>query len=169
MSRIEFIQANKRPNWQTLFPSIRSSWLPFRIAVLEPHDVAVDQTPIAVESFSGYSPAMRIVSCLVLLVSLLMLANAGRDEVCGTTSIRTGRGLPEVITNAKEPVHFRNAMNYHWVYAAMVLIGGIIAYRVESGLEKSEPLSPEFAGNKALDDWGDALKKEEERRKHPGL
>jgi hypothetical protein len=49
----------------------------------------------------------------------------------------------------------------------MVLIAAIIAYMVEDGLEKSDPLSPDYAGNKALDDWSDAVKKEEEQRKRP--
>ncbi len=49
----------------------------------------------------------------------------------------------------------------------MVLIAGIIAYTIDRGQEKADPFSPDFAGNKALDEWSDAMKKEEEQRKHP--
>jgi hypothetical protein len=49
----------------------------------------------------------------------------------------------------------------------MLVIAGIIAYMIDRGQERADPLSPDFAGNKALDEWGDDMKKEEEQRKHP--
>ena len=110
---------------------------------------------------------MRIFSYLLLLVSVVMFASAGYDENRGITSIRSGRSLPEFITRTSNPEQFHNAMTYHWAYALVVLIAGIITYSIGVGLEKSDPFSPDFAGNKALDDWGDAMKKEEEQRKHP--
>ena len=115
----------------------------------------------------GVATIMRIFSSLVLLVSVLMFASAGYDEHRGMTHIRVGRSLPEIVTKTTNPEQFHNAMTYHWSYAIIVLIAGIIAYMVESGLEKSDPFSPDFAGNKALDDWSDAMKEEEEQRKHP--
>lgn len=110
---------------------------------------------------------MRIFSCLILLVSVLMFAKAGYDEHRGITRVRTGRGQYEVVTKARNSEQFHNAMTYHWSYAMIVLIAGIITYAIENGLEKSDPFSPDFAGNKDLDEWGDAMKKEEERRNHP--
>ncbi|HVU26539.1 MAG TPA: hypothetical protein VHG71_02245 [Verrucomicrobiae bacterium] len=110
---------------------------------------------------------MRIFSYLLFLVSVLMFASAGYDEHRGVTHIRVGRSLPEVITKTSNPEDFHNAMVYHWFYAFMVLVAGIVAYMIDRGLEKTDPFSPDFAGNKALDDWGDTMKKEEEQRKHP--
>ncbi len=110
---------------------------------------------------------MRIFSCLMLLASALMFASAGYDEYRGVTRIQAGRSLPEVITKTGNPEQFHNAMTYHWAYAFVVLIAGIITYMIGAGIEKSDPFSQDFAGNKALDDWSDAMKKEEERRKHP--
>ena len=110
---------------------------------------------------------MRIFSYLLVLISILMFASAGYDEYRGVTIIQAGRSLPEVVTKASQPEDFRGAMAYHWYYAFVILIAGIIAYTIDRGLEKSDPMSPDFAGNKALDDWSDAMKKEEEQRKHP--
>jgi hypothetical protein len=49
----------------------------------------------------------------------------------------------------------------------MISMAGGILYLIDKGQAKSDPMSPEYAGNKALDDWGDAMKKEEEQRRHP--
>ena len=110
---------------------------------------------------------MRIFSYLLVLIGILMFASAGYDEYRGITSIQAPRSLPEVVTKASKPDDFRGAMAYHWYYAFAVLIAGIVVYMIDRGLEKADPMSPEFAGNKALDDWSDAMKKEEEQRKHP--
>jgi hypothetical protein len=110
---------------------------------------------------------MRIFSYLLLLVSVLMFASAGYDEYRGITHIQAPRSLPEIFTKTSNPEQFHNAMTYHWAYASVVLIAGIIVFRIYRGLEKADPFSPDFAGNKALDDWSDAMKKEEEQRKHP--
>jgi hypothetical protein len=96
-----------------------------------------------------------------------MFASAGYDEYRGITNIRAGRGPSEVVTKRNNLEQFHNAMTYHWAYALVILIAGIITYAFEAGLEKSDPFSPDFSGNKALDDWSDDMKKEEERRKHP--
>ena len=109
---------------------------------------------------------MRIFSYLLVLISILMFASAGHDEYRGITTIQAGRRLPEVVTKASQPESFRGAMAYHWYYAFAVLAAGIIAYMIDRGQEKADPMSPDFAGNKALDDWGDAMKKQEED-KHP--
>jgi hypothetical protein len=110
---------------------------------------------------------MRIFSYLLLLVSVLMFASAGYDEYRGITRIQVGRGLPETILKKSNLEQFHNAMTYHWAYAIVVLIAGILVYTINRGMERADPLSPDFAGNKALDDWSDAMKKEEEQRKHP--
>jgi hypothetical protein len=96
-----------------------------------------------------------------------MFASAGYDEYRGITHIQAPRSLPEIVIKTSNPEEFHNAMTYHWSYALIVLSAGIITYSVGASFEKSDPFSPDFAGNKALDDWTDAMKKEEEQRKHP--
>ena len=46
---------------------------------------------------------------------------------------------------------------------------GVILLLILRGEDRVDPMSPDYAGNKDLDEWGEALKKEEERRIiHPG-
>jgi hypothetical protein len=110
---------------------------------------------------------MRIFSYLLVLICILMFANAGYDEYRGVTTIQAPRNLPDFVTKASQPEDFRGAMACHWYYAFAVLIAGIIVYMIDRGLEKADPTSPEFAGNKALDDWSDAMKKQEDEGKKP--
>jgi hypothetical protein len=104
-----------------------------------------------------------------MAVSLLLFVNAGCDEYRGSTRAPSGRYNRShyTITKQAKPEEFHNAMTYHWAYAIMILIASLIAYMIESGEEKSDILSPDFAGNKDLDDWSDAMKKEEEQHKNP--
>jgi hypothetical protein len=90
---------------------------------------------------------MCIFSCLLLLVSVLMFASAGNDEYKGITSIRSGRSLPEIITKTSNSEQFHNAMTYHWAYACVVLIAGIIVYMIDRGLERADPMTPDVDGN----------------------
>lgn len=108
---------------------------------------------------------MRIFSYILVAVGILMLATAGYGEYCGIT--RSPSGARYTIIKQSDPELFRNAMTYHWFYASMVVVAGVIAYAIDRGQEKTDPLSPDFAGNKELDDWSDAMKQEEEQRKHP--
>ena len=112
---------------------------------------------------------MRILSYILMVFGILLLASAGYDEFRGTTRAPTGRYSHShyTITKHDKPEQFRDAMAYHWFYASMLLIAGFILYMIVKGQEKADPLSPDYAGNKALDDWSDAMKKEEERRKDP--
>ena len=114
---------------------------------------------------------MRIISYMLIGFGILLFASAGYDEFRGITRSpsysRSSISYSYTITRQTEPEQFHNAMTYHWFYATIVVIAGIIAYFVDRGQEKSDPMSPDYAGNQALDDWSDAMKKEEERRKHP--
>jgi hypothetical protein len=56
-------------------------------------------------------------------------------------------------------------MTYHWAYASVVLIAGIIVCMIDRGLEKADPMAPDADGN--IDDElqkdeldGQAMKKE---------
>jgi hypothetical protein len=90
---------------------------------------------------------MRISSYLLLLVSVLMFASAGYDEYRGITHIKASRSLPEIITKTSNPEQFHNAMTYHWAYASVVLIAGIIVCMIDRGLEKADPMAPDADGN----------------------
>ncbi len=90
---------------------------------------------------------MRIFSYLLLLVSVLMFVSAGYDEYRGITHIQAPRSLPEIITKTSNAEQFHNAMTYHWAYASVVLIAGIIVSMIDRGLEKADPMAPDADAN----------------------
>jgi hypothetical protein len=120
---------------------------------------------------------MRILSYILMAVGILLLASAGYDECRGIThepskyggrySIVASGWSHEIIRKKTNPDNFHNAMVCHWVQASILLFAGFILFQIVKGQERVDPLSPDYAGNKALDEWSDAMKKEEERRKHP--
>ena len=113
---------------------------------------------------------MRIVSYFFMVVGMLLLASAGYDEYRGTTHAPSGRysGYTHYsISKQGRPEEFHNAMIVHLSRSLLLLLAGIVLFMIDRGQERADPLSPDFAGNKALDEWGDAMKKEEERRRHP--
>lgn len=113
---------------------------------------------------------MRIVSYTLIAVGLLLFAKAGYDEYRGVTHSPRGRYTSYThytITKQAQPEQFHNAMTYHWAYAGILAIAGVIALLIDKGQERADPMSPDFAGNKELDEWGKLLDEEVERRKGP--
>ena len=72
---------------------------------------------------------LRIISFILVVGGILLLASAGYDEFRGSTRAPTGRYSHShyTITKAVNPEEFHNAMTYHWFYASMLLMAGIIA------------------------------------------
>lgn len=104
----------------------------------------------------------------IALGALLTLRSAW-DQYRGVThEPNFWRGLKTHarVTRAAQPERFRSAMKGHWYFACATLGFGVILQSVIRGLDRNDPMSPEFAGNKALDEWGEALRKEEERQRH---
>ena len=90
---------------------------------------------------------MRIFSYILIAVGLLLFASAGFDEYRGSTrspSDHKYTGYSHyTITKQTKPEEFHNAMTYHWFYASMLVIAGVIAYMIDKGQEKCDPLSPD--------------------------
>jgi len=108
-----------------------------------------------------------MVSYIVLVIGALLLLSAGCDELRGKTSISNGRHSHSSshLDKKNQPEPFRRAMTYHWTFAMLISLAGVILYAAEKHLEESDPESPDYAGNQALDDWGKAMDQEAERRK----
>ena len=111
---------------------------------------------------------MKFLAYFLILVGALQFASLGYDESRGAThapiSRKTGI-LPGTIHRQSEPENFRNAVACYCYYASAFLLLGIVMMAVGWRMDKSDPLSPDFAGNAALDDWAKAMNEEEERRK----
>lgn len=86
---------------------------------------------------------MRTISYILLLVGIVLLAHAGYNEFRGSTRTPTSKYNPtsETVTKAGNPEVFRNAMTYHWFYAFMLLGAGGIAYWIDKGQDKVDPMS----------------------------
>ena len=88
---------------------------------------------------------MRIFAYILIAVGLLLFASAGYDEYRGSTRSPSGgryTGYSHyTITRQAKPEEFHNAMTYHWFYASMLVIAGVIAYMIDRGQEKCDPLS----------------------------
>jgi hypothetical protein len=109
---------------------------------------------------------MRIIAYILMAVGVLLLASAGYDEVRGSTRAPSGRyaGYSHyTITKDGDPEQFHNAMTYHWFYASMLLIAGIIAYMIDKGQDRVDPMSADL--NEKIDD---ELRKDEMDEKKRG-
>ena len=117
---------------------------------------------------------MRIFSYLLMLFGILALAGSGYDEYHGATHSPSNganrysslTGSDDLLLKASNPEQFHNAMLVHWFRSSSVLLLGVILFMINRGQDKVDPMSPDYAGNKDLDDWSDELKKDEEQRKH---
>jgi hypothetical protein len=125
------------------------------------------------ELVGGKERFMRIISYLIMLAGILLLASAGYDEFRGSTRAPTSRYNPisYTITKTGNPEEFHNAMTYHWFFASMLVVAGVIAYMIDKGQEKSDPMAPDSDEN--IDDElrqdarDDEIKREKEKQKNP--
>jgi hypothetical protein len=114
---------------------------------------------------------MRIISYILVVVGILLLASAGYDEFRGSTRTPTSKYNPisETVTKDSNPEVFRNAMTYHWFYAVMLLGAGGIAYWIDKGQDKVDPMSPDKDENidneLRKDEMDEEMKNKEEQQK----
>ena len=117
---------------------------------------------------------MRIFAYVLITVGVLLFASAGYDEIRGSTrSPSESEYADYTITRQTDPEPFRDAMAYHWFYASMLVAAGMIAYMIDRGQEKSDPMSPdsdkEIDEELQKDELDEEAKKEKERHEHPEL
>ena len=95
---------------------------------------------------------MRIISYLLAAAGILLLVSAGHDEFRGSTRVSMGRYGHSHYTVIKrdKPEEFRNAMTYHWIYASMLLVAGLIANMIDRGQDKVDPMSSD--ADESIDD-----------------
>jgi hypothetical protein len=106
---------------------------------------------------------MNILAYFLIVIGAFYFADIGYDEYRGVTE--SPSDMPGAINKQGEPETFHNAIVCHGYYASAFLFLGILMLVIDRSIDKSDPDSPDFAGNKALDDWGKAMQDEEERRR----
>jgi hypothetical protein len=110
---------------------------------------------------------MKILAYFLILLGTLQFASIGYGEYRGVTRAPYSRRagiLPSTIHKQSQPEAFHSAMVCHCYYASAFLFLGILMVVVDKRMDKSDIESPDFAGNKALDDWGKAMDGEAKRR-----
>ena len=111
---------------------------------------------------------MNVLASFLIVVGALQFASIGYDEYRGVTRAPANSRVgisPGKISKESGPENFHNAIVCHTYYAFTTLFFGILMLVVGKRMDKSDIESPDFAGSKALDDWGKAMQAEEEQRK----
>ena len=105
---------------------------------------------------------MNALAYLLIVVGALYFAAIGYDEYRGITSGPSD--TPEDIQQQSHPETFHNAIVCHVFYASASVFLGILMLLIDRHMDKSDPESPDFTGNDALDEWGKSMQAEDERR-----
>lgn len=84
---------------------------------------------------------MRIVAYFFLIYSLLLFVSAGYDQYRGVTYGPTR--LHERITRNHDPENFRRALTCHWFFGFLMLGTGLVAFFIDKGYDKVDPLLPD--------------------------
>jgi hypothetical protein len=113
---------------------------------------------------------MNYFAYFLIVVGALLFASIGYDEYRGITAAPSGDTsigvLPDTIIKNSNPEEFHNAIVCHCYFAFGFLSLGILMLIIDKCMDKSDPMSPDFSGNKALDDLAKAMKEVEERQKY---
>ena len=119
---------------------------------------------------------MRILSYILVALGVLLFVSAGYDEFRGSTHSPSGRygGYSHyTITKQTNPEAFHDAMTYHWFYASLLVIAGVIAYMVDKGQEKADPMASDSDENideeLRKDELDEEAKKANEKHQRPEL
>ena|ERR1035441_2809524 len=113
---------------------------------------------------------MRIFSYILMVIGILLLASAGYDEFRGSTRVSNGRHTPHyTVTRQANPEKFHDGMVYHTSFATLLLIAGFIAYMMDKGQDKVDPMSSDSDENiddeLGKDEMDEEIKNEEKQDK----
>ena len=96
---------------------------------------------------------MRIASYFFLAFGILLLASVGHDEYRGITGAPSGRytGYSHYsISKQAKPEEFHNAITVHLTRSFLMLLLGSLAFMIDRGLDKVDPMAPD--GDKSIDE-----------------
>jgi hypothetical protein len=118
---------------------------------------------------------VRAVSYLLIALGIALLASCAYDEDRGVTWVirplgRTGRNPLDrngTFVRSEDPDLFRYVMNYQWLKASLILCGGFAVLGICRRLDRSDPFSPDFTGNSALDECERVLDAELDKKHRP--
>jgi hypothetical protein len=114
----------------------------------------------------------RILAYLFLIWGGFAIFATYHDEQRGVTAVYQPGTIyaaytQNVVKRADDPEKFRDAMKYQWLRASVPLVLSMILFGIIRQQDRLDPMSPRFAGNKALDELSDELDREKRRRERP--
>ena len=136
---------------------------------IEPRIIALDH-----DTSPAIKDTMKHVAAYGLIfLGILLLVGAAHDEHRGVAVVTAPGGINSdmftrrIAKRDDDPQGFRNLILYEWIEASLFLCAGFIALGISQRVERSDPLSEDFAGNSAIDELNDELAKEQEKRRRP--
>ena len=93
---------------------------------------------------------MRIASYILMAVGILLMASAGYDQYRGITSAPSSRytGYSHyTISKQAKPEEFHNAIIVNLTRPFLILLVGVIAFFIDRGQEKVDPMGPDADEN----------------------
>ena len=117
----------------------------------------------------------RIFAYGLIMLSVFLFGDAAYDEHRGIADAASPDGLlsgfsshlPNVVNRSEDPKGFRNLMLYQWVRAPLALCAGLFILGLCNRADRTDPFSPDFAGNQALDELNRTLTEEQAKRHRP--
>ena len=110
---------------------------------------------------------MKWLAYFLMTLGVINFVLAARDESRGWTIVtnpsRTA-SLPQMVRRSVNPKIFRGAMQYKWARATIYLLAGLAIRAIVRRADSLDPFSPNFIGSKSIDELGEELQKEEEKR-----
>jgi hypothetical protein len=92
---------------------------------------------------------------LLIVGSLLLLAQCSRDQVRGETAVRPERGSPpKTVTRATGAAEFKGTMAWHWLGAVLPALAGWSLLSSARRQESRDMLSPDFKGLGLVEEVG---------------
>ena len=111
----------------------------------------------------------RVVGYLLVGFSFFLWAHAAYDEDRGIAAppyVPTKYTRP-VETRDKHPALFRALMNYEWTCPVLFFLAGSLILGIVRRADRTDPFSPSFAGDAALDECERTLDDELEKKHRP--
>lgn len=84
---------------------------------------------------------MRTIAYFFWVYSLLLFVTAGYDQYRGVTHGPTH--FHQRLTKQHDPEDFRHAITCHWFFGCLMLGTGLVAYFIDKGYDKVDPLLPD--------------------------
>lgn len=114
----------------------------------------------------GTSQDMNKIATALFALSALWGVLAVKAEITGTVTVSSSRSLPKTYAKADSPAEFRHAMTFYWIRFPLPGLAGFFLLWLIRRQDRLDPSSPHFQGSAALDELGEHLDKELEKRRN---